>query len=845
VHVPVPAPGTIVWIRQRRWRVENARLDRSVVRLDVVADRDRRLTVLAPFDRPALIDRRRRPKHIRPQHALARLAARASRLAPARGLAAAAAANVAVMPYQLEPALAILDGARRVLVADEVGLGKTIQAALAIAEFRLRRPSLRALVIVPRSLREQWLDELNGRCAIGAELADRETLEATSQAMRFGANPWNRPGVRVVSADYLKQPHVVDAIPLRPWDLVVIDEAHDACGLSARYEASHDMARRARHVLLLTATPHGGDPVRFARLLELGQLPGQADPLITFRRTRAVLTAPGPASPKPRGIGSASRAAMSRRVRWLTCDLSPLEHRVLKVLEAFERAVVTAAARHQRDGALLLLSIFRKRALSTMSALLISVERRLAWIGGPRSSGCDIGDWIQPRLDLEDPDEGRPDDECVGLTMESGLEAGAERTWLRRLAAVTKAAAETETKVRVITRLAARTREPVIVFTEFRHSLEAVERRLTGRRPLAVLHGGQSPAERRASLDRFRRGEADVLLATDVASQGLNLHERARWVVSLELAWTPSRLEQRVGRVDRIGQTRPVHASLVVARHPAESDLLARLAARALNVRRALADDALVDLLPATERGVANVLMTGAKTGEAAALPAIGSATMWRKQARAVARQIELRRALARRWRGPVEMGGRVNVATIRRSASLLGTLEPSDLRTFEPSNLRTLEPSDPRTLGRRFIVVITLPIVDRTGFVVDERLLSLAIEAPSAADALDRLESSEVAAWLRHRFAARLRRVRRLAKRRAVEHAAAERAVARHLMAVGWPEELQPGLFDRRAARDFEAARGGAEDIERDFTARLRALDEAAALQFGAVSIEVVFRPR
>ena len=453
MQTTIPAPGSLVWIRRRRWRVESARRDRAIVRLDVT-DRERRLTFLAPFDRPTLAHATTRPRRARAREAAARLAGLVARAPTARGLPAALEAGVDILPYQLEPALAVVDGGRRLLIADEVGLGKTIQAALAIAELKRRRPVLRALVIVPRSLRDQWRNELSERFGLEVVIADREGLDSAAGHLRHGRSPWSRAGVWIVSPDYLKQPHVFDAVPAVPWDIVVIDEAHDACGDSARHETSDEMARRARHMLLLTATPHIGDALRFARLEALGRLTDIDDPLTTFRRTRA-------------SLGQAS----TRRVRWLSVALSPAERAVLDALAAFERAVMAAASERLRDGAVLLLSIFRKRALSTMTALHVSLERRLGWISGQAE---DLAEWIQPRLALEDPDEGKADDDCSGLTAESGLSLAAERTWLRRLRALTGAALQHESKVRRVIRLLHRTSEPVLIFTEFRHSLDAI-----------------------------------------------------------------------------------------------------------------------------------------------------------------------------------------------------------------------------------------------------------------------------------------------------------------------------------------------------------------------------------
>src|SRR5438067_2491786 len=144
MHAVLPAPGDLVWIRQRRWRVEHVRRETGLVRLDVCGD-GRRLTFLSPFDRPMLVTRRERPRRVRRQEARARLAGLMGKTFGWRSLASALTADVAILPHQLEPALAIAGGARRVLVADDVGLGKTIQAGLVIVEQLRIDPAARML----------------------------------------------------------------------------------------------------------------------------------------------------------------------------------------------------------------------------------------------------------------------------------------------------------------------------------------------------------------------------------------------------------------------------------------------------------------------------------------------------------------------------------------------------------------------------------------------------------------------------------------------------------------------------------------------------------------------------
>ena len=273
VRLPDVAPGDFVWVRQQRWRVVRARRDADVLRLDLTGRRGE-TSLLAPFDR-VHVERQRAVARLvrsRPAHALARLRRAIGGATHARSLPCLVGTDpsLAILPYQLEPALALANGTRRGLVADEVGLGKTLQALIVIADLTRREPDARVLVLVPASLCRQWSEELTRRFAIAHRIADRDGLDRAARDGAFGENVWRRSGVWLATLDFLKQPHVFQALPLVPWDLVVIDEAHDACGQSDRHRAADAIARRSRRLLLLTATPHSGDEERFRRLTQLG-----------------------------------------------------------------------------------------------------------------------------------------------------------------------------------------------------------------------------------------------------------------------------------------------------------------------------------------------------------------------------------------------------------------------------------------------------------------------------------------------------------------------------------------------------------------------------------------------
>lgn len=790
MHSDLPAPGTFVWIRERRWRVERVRRDRRIVRFDV-AGADGRVTFLAPFDRPKEARGRSRPVSVRPQQARACLRRLVAQSFTIRTLASAVGARLEVLPYQLEPALAILNGARRVLVADEVGLGKTVQAGLILAELLRRNPQTRALVLAPFGLCDQWVGELEDRFNVRCSIADRLSLDALARMGVHGDNPWRRAGTWVASLDFLKQPHVGGALPVDPWDLLVLDEAHMACGDSDRHEAARELATRARHVLLLTATPHSGDETRFAHLTGMGELNHRDDELRVFRRTRTSVNLRRP-----------------RRVSWHGVALSTAEARFLDCLLDFERATLAAAGTQRRDTALLLLAVFRKRALSTASAAAVTLDRRLAWLAGEEPL---TPAWTQPTLAFFDDQDDRDES---WLFADTGMPPARERAWLRRLLSLAEAARRHERKIERLAGLLQRATDPVIVFTEFRSSLEAVVRRLSRFRTIAALHGGLPAEERREALARFRRGDATVLAATDVAGQGLNLQDAARWVVSVELPWNPARLEQRFGRVDRIGQSRPAHLTILVGRHEADQGLLLHLARRTFAARLAFGPDTLSAATP-SEAHLHAALIGGQTTPESE--PA--------------------RVALCERWLRPARAAARV-VNQLRRFARGQRLTTPASSSVTARAPARNWLGID---FSRGGVFVFAVSILDSNGIVVEAR--PVVVQA-AALTRQGRLPPPLVEAAARAARAHLVPRLKRLARLRAVR-AARESGLHAAFVSRAIPVArvaLQPELFDGRALARLEATRR-----EHD-AARTRAQREVEAralpMQVGHAVLRLVLRP-
>ncbi len=193
----------------------------------------------------------------------------------------------------------------------------------------------------------------------------------------------------------------------------------------------------------------------------------------------------------------------------------------------------------------------------------------------------------QLSLPLEDEDQLGEDNEPESILGAPGLaDATDERLWLEAIIDAAGEAARRESKIARLIRLLSRIKEPAIVFTEYRDTLTRIQDAVRDCHPdISMLHGGLTATERSAVQRRFNQ-EGSLLLATDAAAEGLNLHSRCRTVIHFELPWSPARLEQRTGRVDRIGQSRVVHEIVLVASDTAERLVLAPLARRAARAAR-------------------------------------------------------------------------------------------------------------------------------------------------------------------------------------------------------------------------------------------------------------------
>lgn len=619
-------PGARVALRGRRWHVEQLtpHVDCQSLRLRASDSpgRARSQTFLVPFDQPSSIDAPRGIRVLRRQAYFRCLRELLLSSHPFGSLRSAGSADVELQPFQTEPALAMLRHARlRLFIADAVGLGKTIQAGLILNEFAARDDYFRALIVVPAGLRVQWQDELLKKFHLTASIADTRWLLTAARDLPPDINPWSLPGVYLASYDFLKQAEVLRSLEDVRWDLLVADEVHCASPATARLDALQRIGVRARRVVLMSATPPDSEPSAFEALANIGRFDGDA-PVTMFRRSKADAGSP-----------------TARKTILLPVRLSAAERLMHARLHRYTARVWAESSRREDAAARLAAMVLKKRALSTAGSLLASVRRRIALLAGRTPTGDH-----QFRLPFDD-EEPLPDyvDDAV-LAVPGLADADTERALLVQIQEAAEYATATDSKIRALRRLLRRTREPLIVFTEYRDTVAQLVRALSSWQPL-TLDGSMSPAERAAVQRTFLAG-GSLLLSTDAASEGLNLHHRCRAVVHFELPWMPMRLEQRTGRVDRLGQSKKVHEIILVAQHTSERFVLGPLIRR---IRTAVDAGAPSQLSALSESAVGAAVFGNANVARTppAAMPNLDTLPL-RQEANAECARLETLRRIGR-----------------------------------------------------------------------------------------------------------------------------------------------------------------------------------------------------
>jgi superfamily II DNA or RNA helicase len=514
----------------------------------------------------------------------------------------------------------------RFLLADDPGAGKTIMAGLYVKELMLREDVKRCLVVAPGGLVEQWQDELYLKFGLRFEIFSRQLGETV-----FGSAAFEEHPLLIARMDQLARNEELQAeLGRSSWDLVIVDEAHrmgahyfgGKLEKTKRFQLGEMLGSIARHLLLMTATPHSGkeeDFQLFLTLLDRDRFEGKykagthsSDTTGVMRRMvkEDLLTFEGkPLFPE--------RIAETVPYQLTEPEQDLYEQVTTYVREGMNRAAKLDGKRRNTVG--FALTVLQRRLASSPEAIYRSLERRVARLErrkqlvltgkamseteSPNAIG-DLDDEFDDEEfsaeELEEIEEELVDAATAARTVE---ELDAELIELRDLvvAAGKVRALETDrkwTELRTILEgnVLSKSetdgeRRKLIVFTEHRDTLEYLRQRISSLlgRPEAVhaIHGGVRRNDRRRITEEFTHNpDCQILLATDAAGEGLNL-QVAHLMVNYDLPWNPNRIEQRFGRIHRIGQTEICRLWNLVAEGTREGAVFVRLLAKIEEQRKA------------------------------------------------------------------------------------------------------------------------------------------------------------------------------------------------------------------------------------------------------------------
>lgn len=474
---------------------------------------------------------------------------------------------VDLLPHQLEAVYDVMlpQPTIRHLLAHDAGAGKTIMCGLLHKELRLRQPDLRTLIVAPAGLVTQWKREMAQKFGERFEEVDGQVLKGDNAI-------WLRNSSVVTSVAFARQPHIRATLAAIRWDLVIVDEAHHMAGYEDRatqaYQLGQTLAAQTRHLVLATATPHKGNPVNFTKLLQLldpdihdaqvvlseGQ---RENPLLWRRLKEEMVGFDGQKLFKPRIVES----------RWSSITERPLEAGLYNQLTDYVSRTYKAAEKlsaQERVNVEFAMTILQRRMASSLAALIISLKRRRELVLAGMIAGSPLA-----AVDEDAPEAERWEVEkaALGVTPAKTKEARAKEA--NRLAELISLASEvqaegTELKLRKLKQIMEETgirpdgKEKLLVFTEFKDTLDFLRAEFVQQGFRVTQIDGSMPQDARLRAEWEFEHRAQVMVATEAAGEGINLQFCAI-MVNYDLPWTPTRLEQRMGRIHRYGQKRVAH----------------------------------------------------------------------------------------------------------------------------------------------------------------------------------------------------------------------------------------------------------------------------------------------
>ena len=539
------------------------------------------------------------------------------------------------LPHQLEAVYEYLLKLPRVrfLLADDAGAGKTIMAGLLIRELKLRGLAERILVVAPANLAFQWQRELK-------EKFDEKFLVVKGGDIRdqFGVNQWLEQSQLITSLDLAKRIEILPGLRQVHWDLVIVDEAHrmswsPPARKTARYALGELLRDTSDHLLLLTATPHKGEPVNFSLFLQLLDADVYADvksireamarrraPFYLRRTKEAMVYFP---ERRADGTWVAERIFTKRIPHTVDFQIDGPEFELYCEVTRFVKRQSASAAANENDPRAravgFLMALYQRRLASSTRAVQCSLENRAKRLELALKRAQELTRLAPP--DLPDPEELEEMEESERERLEDMIEAISlagsaaeirqEIEELHVLAAQAVKVEEMGAEAK-LSRLKALMQEQgffdhpdqrLLLFTEFRDTLDyLVERLKSWGFQVGCIHGSMKPGSRDEPGTRlhteqqFRDGAIQILVATEAAGEGINL-QCCHILFNYDIPWNPNRLEQRMGRIHRYGQRKDCLIFNFVATNTIEGRVLQRLLEKLQEIRDALEDDSVFNVV--------------------------------------------------------------------------------------------------------------------------------------------------------------------------------------------------------------------------------------------------------
>lgn len=549
-----------------------------------------------------------------------------------QGLLSASNFRITPLPHQILAVDFVLGKFRpRAIIAEEVGLGKTIEAAMIYEELKLRHQAKRVLIITPAGLTRQWQDELKQKFSESFALMDRTLFSAMREIHGQDANLWLQSERIITSLDFIKPQKVSPLLNPRErqrreshnrevfenliaanWDMVIIDEAHKLSkevdgSETARYKIGEALAAAVPVFLLLTATPHQGKPGKFLHLLNL------VDPY-GFTRVEDLL----PDKVREVVWRTSKRAAVDGQKKPLfkqrITDIYPvdpsrpefeLERKLYEEVSAYVSDNYNRALGRNDRAFTFLMILFQRMLTSSTQAIADSLDKRLKKLSGWQENlekPDTNGDFDEEKAEDEDAQELL--NELIEVTgVVNGFELGREIEILKRLLDLARRVLKgSDSKMVALLDIIdeIRRREgpttKFLVFTEFVSTQTVLRKMLEDMGYKVVsINGGMNLDERIIARQEFS-ADAQFMISTDAGGEGVNL-QFCHVMVNYDLPWNPAKLEQRIGRLDRIGQEHNVLVINLLTQGTVEQRVREVLETKLSIIRKQYGDDKLADIL--------------------------------------------------------------------------------------------------------------------------------------------------------------------------------------------------------------------------------------------------------